>query len=109
MSGRFGRMIGNLEFKIGSEEIIIKPKLGDNAKLIKIQSMDSNEEEKLLKFKTFIEDLMIRSYPEEDGDELKLLVEMYLKDFMREILVGFKWTTYDKFDNIEIESEKKLM
>lgn len=107
--GRFSKMIGNLEFEINGEEFKIKPVLGDNAKLIKIQNGKVSEDEKILKFKEFIDELLIRSYPEEDKDELKLITEIYLKDFMREILVGFKWTTYEKFDSIEKESEKNLM
>ena len=107
--GRFSKMLGNLEFKIIDNEFILKPKLGDNSKLMKIQSSSEDENEKLDKFREFIEELVIRSYPDEDSEELKFVVELYLKEFIREILVGFKWTTYDKFDNMESEAEKKLM
>lgn len=106
--GKFGKMIGKLSFNIDNEEITLIPQMGDNDKLMKIQSF-KDDEQRLVKIKEFCQEIMIRSYPEEPADEIKLFVEMNLNDFIKEILIAFKWTTRDKIEKVEEEQTKKLM
>jgi hypothetical protein len=107
---KFGKLMGKLEFVIKGEEIVLTPKMGDNRKLLKIMNNNNlNESDKMDKLFDFITELMINNYPEENIDELKQAVEFNINDFMKEILIGFGWTTRDKWDKVQGDAEKKLM
>jgi hypothetical protein len=107
---KFGKLMGKLEFVIKGEEIVLTPKMGDNRKLLKIMNNNNlNESDKMDKLFDFISELMISSYPEENIGDLKQAVEFNLNDFMKEILIGFGWTTRYKWGKIQGDAEKKLM
>ena len=107
--GKFAKICGKLEFKIKDEDIVLTPKMGDNRKLLKIMNGTLKETEKMEQVFEFIKELMITNYPEETEEEVNLAVEFNLNDFMKEILIGFGWTTRAKWDNIEGDASKKLM
>jgi len=107
---RFAKLMGKLEFEIKGEQISLTPKMGDNRKLLKIMNDKSLEEfQKMEKINDFIAELMITSYPDEQPEDIKQIVEFNINDFMREVLIGFGWTTRDKWDKLEGDAEKKLI
>jgi len=106
--GKFRRMIGKLDFKIQGEDITITPQVGDGTKLFKIME-NPKEEGKYDKLKDFIESLLFREYPEEDKDEIKLMIEFYINTFIKEILIGFNWINREKWESTEKEQTKKLI
>ena len=108
--GKFASMCGKLEFEINKKEIVLTPKMGDNRKLLKIMNNKTlDEADKMDKVYDFIVELLKSSYPEEDQNELEQAVEFNLNDFMREILIGFNWTSKEKWDSLEKDASKKLM
>lgn len=107
---KFGKLMGKLEFEIKGEQIILTPKMGDNRQLLKIMNDSSlNEMNKMDKLYEFIVNLMKSSYPEEPENEIEQVVEFNLNDFMKEVLIGFGWTTQSKWEKTESDAEKKLM
>jgi len=108
--GRFAKLMGKLEFKIKDMDFVLVPTMGDNRELMGIMNNKKLEEmDKINQMSNFITKLIMKSYPEEPKEEIEAVVEFNLPILMKEILIGFGWTTHDKWESLQGEAEKKLI
>lgn len=100
--GRFGRFLGDTEIEIEGEKLLLKATVRDMQKVMDMQ----NSKEKLIEMHTVLLNLMKKSYPEEDENELDAFVSKNVMKFIPELAIAWKWTTKEEFTK-NIEEAKK--
>lgn len=102
--GKYAEALGYLEFSVGGVDFVLRPRKGDNLRFIKIQREAGKDQAKLLeKFVPFVTDLVAREedLAPEDREELETFVELNAYEFLKEIMVGFRWTTREALEEAE--------
>lgn len=105
---RYGEALGVMEFEVGGLDFRLRPKKGDNLRLLEIQSKSGTDTAKLMNsFIPFMVNLIAREddLAKEDREELEVFVEQHVMDFFKEVMIGFRWTTREKMEEAE---EKQL-
>lgn len=106
--GKYGKALGIWDITIGGADLEVKPKTGDNKKLMKIMSnkeFKNREDLKLEAIMKFLVELISRDNPpvtEEEKEELEQYVEFNITKLIDELLIAFNWQTKE-----ELERNKK--
>ena len=110
--GKYGEALGFWELRIGGANLNLKPKKGDNLKLLYIMAEAKKRNDESWMFEQMVEFLKViisRDYPpqnEEEELELDQYLELNMVELVKETLVSFRWTTKDTINKIS-EQEKK--
>lgn len=107
--GKFGNILGLKKFKINGEDIELKPKMGDNKKLMEIMNNTKSKDMDMDALHGYISNLMKRQYPNEDEGEVEAFVEFNILEFIKNIMIAFNWTTEEKWEKQQEADKKKLM
>ena len=108
---RFARAVGVWSLKLGEEEIELKPRMGDNRKLMKIMMNDQLKKDKSLlmeRFMDFLEEIIVREYPEENKEDIKMAIEFNVNYLFEETLIAYNWTSRHELEKSKQEELKKL-
>lgn len=105
--GRYGQALGVWHLTVGGSDLLLKPQMGDNYKLLRL--LDASKKNKdsgefLEKIGGFLVDLIKRDEPPKNDDELKELqfyVESNITELMKEMMLAFRLTTKDKLAELE--------
>lgn len=101
---RYSEALGIMKFEVGGLDFSLKPKKGDNLKLLDIQAKAGKDHAKMMKdFVPFMVGLIVREddLAPEDKEDLEVFVETHVMDFFKEVMVAFRWTTRDKLEEAE--------
>lgn len=101
---RYAEALGRMKFTVGGLDFNIKPKKGDNLKLLDIQAKAGKDHAKMMKdFVPFMSEIISREddLAPEDREELELFVETHVMDFFKEVMIAFRWTTREKMEEAE--------
>ena len=110
--GKYGEAIGLWELRVGGFDKDLKPKHGDNKKLMAImtESKKKNDEGYLMgEISKMIYDIVAREYPPENDNEkieLEEYIEFNILELMKQLLIKFRWTTEKKWDETESTLKK---
>lgn len=113
MSKKFGEAIGIWELELNGIKHTIRPKMGDNYRMSGIMTSAKKHGDQGQLFKdmgVFIKDIVLRDYPdatEEEKQELDLIIEFNIAYLMKELMIAFRWTTREKYDEIEKKELQK--
>jgi hypothetical protein len=109
---KYGNMLGIWNLKVGGANLDLKPRKGDNYKLMKIvNSTKGNEENFFIQMGELIKRMIERDYPPQDpneSEELDLFVEFNIAELVQETMIAFKWTTREKMNSIQTKQEEEL-
>lgn len=103
---RYANALGRMEFTVDGEDFSLKPKKGDNLRLIKLQKKSGEDHSKLMEeMIPFVTELINReegfAEDSEEYEELETFVEYNVMEFVKEILIAFRWTTREEFERAE--------
>lgn len=104
---RFAQAIGIWEITLEGFAFKLKPKVGDNYELTGIMTKAKqhlNRSDLFKEIGAFFKKLVLRDYTdltEEEKAELDFNIEYNIAFIMKELLIAFKWTTREKYDEIE--------
>lgn len=107
---RYSEALGIAEFNVGGLDFEIRPKKGDNRKLLKLQSKSGEDHAKLMEeFVPYMVDLIAREddLAKEDQGDLETFIEQHMMDFFKEVMIAFNWTTREKMEKAEQEQMEK--
>lgn len=110
---RFGEAIGIWELDVNGVQLKIRPRMGDNYKLTGIISGAKKHMDQGQMFKevgVFIKDLVLRDYPDttpEEKEQLDMVIEFNIAHLLKEMMIAFRWTSREKYDQLEKEELKK--
>lgn len=113
--GKYGEALGIWELRVGGAELDLKPKHGDNKKLMGImtEAKKRNDEAFLMnEIGKFVQELISRDYPpltDIEKVELEEYIEFNVLELMKELLIKFRWTTKDKWDETESVLKKETL
>ena len=103
---RYAQALNVMEFTVNDLDFRLRPKKGDNLRLLDIQNKAGKDTAKMMRdFVPFMVDLIAREedLAKEDRGDLEVFVEANVMDFFKEIMIGFRWTTREAME----EAEKK--
>lgn len=109
---RYGEAIGVWHLTIGGADLKLKPKTGDNYKLMEIMKLGKERNDELFTTKQIsglVKEIIMRDYPpltDQDKADLDEYVEFNAKDLMVELLVKFRWTTKDELNKLSVTQKK---
>jgi hypothetical protein len=109
--GKFSNAIGIWDFKIGNEELELKPTMGDVKLFRNILLNDTNRKEKMLlydKFSDFMYGMIKKQYAEESDVEVREWVEININSLFEEATVAFKWTDKEQLNKSKKEVVDEL-
>lgn len=113
--GKYGESLGIWELQVGGANFELKPKKGDNRKLLKLmtESKKRNDESWMVEqMGDFIKQLIARDYPpldDKEQEELDMYVEFNTMKLIEEVLIAFRWTTKEQFNKLSEEEVKKKL
>jgi len=108
--GKYGEALGIWNLTVGGADLHLKPKKGDNLRLLKILMSEDNKKDKSLlleRFAKWLTDLIKRDEPPADENELLELeeyVEFNLNELFEETMVKFRWTTREQLEKFKQEA-----
>lgn len=111
---KYGKSIGVLHIDINDADLEIRPKMGDNNKLMQIMMNkdNKNNQYKLMQsFQDFLIGLIKRDNPpqtDDETDELNMFVEFNIMKLFEEILVHFGWSTREEMEKARTESMQDI-
>ena len=112
--GKFGECIGIWHLTVGGADLHLKPKIGDNYKLFEIMNNAKKSGNESLLFKDvgkFLKELIDRDDApanDEEKEQAEQYVELNIAELIKETLVRFRWTTKEKYDQMEGEQLKNV-
>ena len=111
--GRFREMLGQGEFKIGTETFKISPTISECEKFNVIRKkLEKDQDLEVLKANNeLVFDMLVRSdksYTDEDKDELKNFIYLNQKECLEECQILFKWTTREEREEHKAIIKKSL-
>ena len=111
---KYGEAIGIWSPKVGGFDLDLHPKKGDNYRLSKILSEAKQKGEGFVleQIGRFVTELIKREHPpadEKETEELENAVEFNLIEWMKEIMVAFRWAKKEDMDKLEAESTKDIL
>jgi len=110
--GKYGESIGIWNLAVGGANLDLKPKKGDNYKLMGIVNTTKKDEGKFFtQMGEFVRDIIKREYPPQspnEEEELDLYIEFNITALVEETMIAFRWTTKDKMDAIKSNQEADL-
>lgn len=101
---RYAQALGVMEFTVDGLDFNIRPKKGDNLRLLDIQNKAGKDTARLMKdFVPFMTELIVREedLAKEDRADLEVFVEANVMEFFKEIMIGFRWTTREAMEQAE--------
>lgn len=112
--GKYGEALGIAEFTVSGLDIEIKPTKGDNKRLLQIQKRAGTNTDKFFEeFIPYITEIINRteqySTDSVEYKELELFCEMNAMDLMKEVMIAYKWTTREKWDEQEAAQTKGFL
>jgi len=109
--GKYGEALGIWEVTIGGADLKLRPKKGDNLRLMKILRKNKGDEEKFfIEIYDFLMDLIKRDVPPmgtDEEEELKEYVEFNLMELFKDMMVKFRWATAEQIKSLESDASKK--
>ena len=110
---KYGQAIGFMNLEVGGANFNLKPKKGDNLKLMKIVNGTKDHPEQFFdQMIPFIRGIIARDYapqtPNEE-EELDMYVEFNIVPLVQEIMIQFRWTTREALEKSQTEEAKKLI
>jgi len=110
--GKYGESIGIWNLKVGGANLDLKPRKGDNYKLMGIVNSTKKDEGKFFsQMGEFIRNIVKRDYapqtPNEE-EELDLYIEFNIAALVQETMIAFRWTTKEKMDSMQTKQEANL-
>ena len=101
---KYGQAIGFWNLTIGGANFQLKPRKGDNLKLMDlINKSKSNNDEFFKQMIEFIKGVISRDYKPEtpaEQEELDMYVEFNIVPLVQETMIAFRWTTREAMDKI---------
>jgi hypothetical protein len=103
---RYAEALGRMKFTVAGMEFNLKPRKGDNLKLLTIQQQAGKDTTKLIRdFVPYMVELINREDNISKDDpaykDLEEFVEFNVMDFLRETMIAFRWTTREKWEEVE--------
>jgi hypothetical protein len=109
--GKFSGALGVLEIKKDDYNFELKPVMGDVRRFrnIMMEGASNKDKNRLYdKMADYIVNLIHKHYNEENIEEIKEFVELYLNPLFEEFMVSFKWTTREELEKSKKESLSDL-
>lgn len=101
---KYGQSIGFWNLKVGGADFQLKPKKGDNLKLMDLINKSKNNNDEFFKnMMEFIKGIISRDYKPEtpnEIEELDMYVEFNIIPLVQETMIAFRWTTREAMDKI---------
>lgn len=107
--GKYGEALGIWELRIGGGKFDLKPKLGDNRKLMNLMSESKKKKDEgwmMAQMGEFVKELITRDYPPLDDtekEELDMYIEFNITQLIEELMIAFRWTTREKLKEVTSE------
>lgn len=113
--GKYGQVLGLWDLNINGTQLRLKPKKGDNLRMAEILAkVNQTKDQGLMmkEFAEFVKGLIKRDCPPdtpEEQEELDLMVEFNILELIKETMIAFRWSTRDKYAEMEKEQVKNLI
>ena len=110
--GKYGEAMGIWNLKIGGADLKLRPKKGDNLRLMELFKKNKNNEDAFFKdVYSFMVDIIKRDVPpanEQETEELETYVEFNLMQLFEEMMIAFKWATKESLAKLKEQNQKKV-
>jgi len=104
--GRFNQYLGKTEMEVDGQKLELDVKLKDMKAMMTSTKSGQLTEEGIDKMATAFKELMKRSYPEEDENEMNAFVDKNLLQFITEFSIAMKWTTRKDVEDSFLEGKE---
>lgn len=112
---KYGEAMGVWHIEVGGADLDLKPKIGDNRKLLRIMSAKEYKNDTARRLEAFMDwflGLLRRDYPvpkdSEEYQEQEEFVEFNVNALFEETLVKFRWSTREELEKQKKESAGEL-
>ena len=101
---KYGQAVGIWELRVDEAKLDLKPKKGDNRRLLKIMTECKKRKDESFMVEeigNFVKTLIERDYPpydDKEQEELDMYIEFNIMELVKELLITFRWTTREDYD-----------